>query len=55
MKKIITITLNPAYDLHYAMNSFEIRKENYVKDVICDAGGKGVNISRALAFSGVLP
>ncbi len=53
MKKIITITLNPAFDLHYTMDKFELKKENYVKEVICDAGGKGVNISRALKANGV--
>ena len=53
MKKIITITLNPAFDLHYGLESFEAEKENYVNTVICDAGGKGINISRALKFNGV--
>ena len=53
MEKIITITLNPAFDLHYYMDRFEKNKENYVKDIVCDAGGKGVNISRALTVMGV--
>ena len=53
MKKIITITLNPAFDLHYGLDTFEAEKENYVKSVACDAGGKGINISRALKFNGV--
>ena len=53
MKKIITITLNPAFDLHYGLERFEAEKENYVNTVICDAGGKGINISRALKFNGV--
>lgn len=53
MKKIITITLNPAFDLHYGLDRFEAEKENYVNTVICDAGGKGINISRALKFNGV--
>ena len=53
MKKIITITLNPAFDLHYGLDSFQVEKENYVKSVVCDAGGKGINISRALKFNGV--
>ena len=52
MKKIITITLNPAFDLHYGLDSFTPEKENYVKTVVCDAGGKGINISRALEFNG---
>lgn len=53
MKQIITITLNPAFDLHYQMEKFEARKENYVQGILCDAGGKGVNISRALRVNGV--
>ncbi|MBE6597450.1 MAG: 1-phosphofructokinase family hexose kinase [Ruminococcaceae bacterium] len=53
MKKIITITLNPAFDLHYTMDKFELKKENYVKEIICDAGGKGINISRALKANGI--
>lgn len=53
MKKIITITLNPAFDLHYSMDKFEAKHENYVDQVICNAGGKGINISRALGKSGI--
>ena len=53
MKNIITITLNPAFDLHYYLDKFEKDKENYVRSVCCDAGGKGVNISRALSVMGV--
>ena len=53
MKAIRTITLNPAFDLHYKMERFEARKENYVQSILCDAGGKGINISRALTVNGV--
>lgn len=53
MKKIITITLNPAFDLHYGMDKFEAKKENYVRSLSCDAGGKGINISRALLVNGI--
>ncbi len=53
MKKISTITLNPAFDLHYQMEKFEAKKENYVQSILCDAGGKGINISRALKVNGV--
>ena len=53
MKHICTITLNPAFDLHYTMERFEIRKENYVQGILCDAGGKGINTSRALTVNGV--
>jgi len=46
--KIITLTLNPAYDLHFIMKDFKLYKENYVESSILEAGGKGINISRAL-------
>jgi len=52
MKQIKTVTLNPAFDLHYYMEQFEAKKENYVQSILCDAGGKGVNISRALSVNG---
>ena len=53
MKAIKTLTLNPAFDLHYYMESFEAKKENYVQSILSDAGGKGINISRALTVNGV--
>lgn len=52
MKNIQTVTLNPAFDLHYNMEHFEAKKENYVQSILCDAGGKGINISRALTVNG---
>ncbi len=52
MNRIITVTLNPAFDLHYYMESFEAKRENYVQGVVCDVGGKGINISRALHVNG---
>ena len=52
MKAIYTVTLNPAFDLHYRMKHFEAQKENYVDSILCDAGGKGINISRALRVNG---
>ena len=53
MKQIRTVTLNPAFDLHYYMEQFEAKHENYVQEIQCDAGGKGINISRALTVNGV--
>lgn len=53
MTRIITITLNPAFDIHYHVPQFAVGKENYSTNRTVDAGGKGVNISRALAASGV--
>lgn len=52
MRSIYTVTLNPAFDLHYQMAHFEAQKENYVEGILCDAGGKGINISRALRVNG---
>ena len=51
--KIITLTLNPAFDIHCNAESFVIEKENIATVTSKNAGGKGVNISRALAEAGV--
>lgn len=51
--KIITLTLNPAIDMHCYAENFEPFHENLAKITSTDAGGKGVNISRALTFNGV--
>ena len=51
--KIITITLNPAFDLHYDIPEFRAGAENYVEAVTVSAGGKSVNISRALSANGI--
>ncbi|MBO5305571.1 MAG: hypothetical protein J6B12_02295, partial [Clostridia bacterium] len=53
MKKIVTVTLNPAFDFHYFMDSFEVGRENYVTRSLCYAAGKGVNVSRALHSLGI--
>lgn len=49
---VITVTLNPAFDIHCVCEDFAAQKENLVKTVSRDAGGKGVNTSRALAAGG---
>lgn len=51
--KIVTLTLNPALDIHYYMNGFEPFSENYADSVSKSAGGKGINVSRALSMIGV--
>ncbi len=51
--RIYTITLNPAYDLHAISDDFTAYRENIVTVTSKDAGGKGVNISRALNVAGV--
>ena len=46
--KIITLTLNPAFDIHCYAESFELYRESVAEVTERDAGGKGINISRAL-------
>lgn len=53
MKPIRTITLNPCFDLHYTVPDFAAGKENLVTAMTVEAGGKGVNTSRALTVNGV--
>ena len=50
--KIITVTLNPAFDIHCSCDGFAAGKENLASVTRHDAGGKGVNTSRALAAGG---
>ncbi len=51
--KIITLTLNPAIDVHCAVDSFRAEHENFAAVTKREAGGKGVNISRALTVNGI--
>lgn len=48
MTKIITITLCPAFDVHCFSERFEAGRENLASITSREAGGKGINISRAL-------
>ena len=50
--KIITLTLGPAFDMHCHADSLALDHENLVYMDLCQAGGKGVNISRALVNNG---
>lgn len=50
--KIITLTLNPAFDVHCSCDNFKPYHESIAKVMQKDAGGKGVNISRALQANG---
>lgn len=52
--KIITVTLNPAFDIHCQLEGFMPFHENLATVTERDAGGKGVNISRALSANGVV-
>ena len=47
--KVITLTLNPAFDVHCQCDDFEAGKESLAKITSRQAAGKGVNISRALS------
>ena len=51
--RIYTLTLNPAYDVHVYAEQFTPFHENIATVRSRDAGGKGVNISRALQNAGV--
>ncbi|MBQ8387717.1 MAG: hexose kinase [Clostridia bacterium] len=46
--KIITLTLNPAFDVHCHVENFSLYHEHLAKITDRDASGKGINISRAL-------
>lgn len=46
--RIITVTLNPAFDVHCTGKELTLYHENFVKTAKVDAGGKGINLSRAL-------
>lgn len=49
---IYTITLNPAYDVHAYAEHFAPYRENLAAVTSRQAGGKGVNLSRALKNGG---
>jgi len=50
---IFTLTLNPAFDIHAQADGFALHRESVASVTSRDAGGKGVNISRALDMFGV--
>ena len=49
---IVTLTLSPAFDLHCFAERFAPYHENLAEITALEAGGKGVNISRALTVHG---
>lgn len=52
--KIYTVTLNPAFDVHAGAERLMPGRENLARITSRDAGGKGINISRALSENGVV-
>lgn len=51
--RIVTLTLSAAYDIHAYAEKMEVGLENFIDRYETDIGGKGINISRALASYGV--
>lgn len=51
--KIITLTLSPCFDVHCYADELGLGRENIVRTQSADLGGKGINISRALAENGI--
>ncbi len=45
---IVTVTLNPAIDIHMTLDELIVGQENYVTSAHRRAAGKGVNVSRTL-------
>lgn len=50
---ILTVTLNPAYDVTYRVDHVELGSVHRVSEVLERLGGKGVNVSRVLMQLGV--
>ncbi len=50
---ICTLTLNPAIDVHASVGELRIGRENHVRITSRCAGGKGINVSRALCAYGI--
>lgn len=50
---IVTVTPNPSFDRTMQTESFEIGLVNRATGVTVEGSGKGINVSRALALSGV--
>jgi 1-phosphofructokinase family hexose kinase len=51
--QIFTLTLNPAFDIHYELDTLTLGAEQYARAVLREAGGKGINTSRALTVNGI--
>jgi len=51
--KVVTITLNPAFDVHAKSDRFIEYNETIAEIISTESGGKGVNVSRALSENGI--
>ena len=49
---ILTVTLNPAWDVTYLLDEVQWEGTNRVGEVLSRAGGKGINVARILATLG---
>ena len=45
---ILTVTMNPAYDMTYRVEHFERGQAHRVRSVEQRIGGKGINVTRVL-------
>ncbi len=52
MKRILTVTLNPAIDVRYNVENMRIGEVNRTKHIEKNAGGKGINVSRVITQLG---
>jgi len=50
---ILTVTLNPAIDKTMRIKGFELGKDHRFEEPLLSAGGKGLNVSRALKKLGI--
>lgn len=53
MRKIITVTLNPAMDKTIKVDQLQIGRINRISQVRYDLGGKGINVSKVLMAFGI--
>lgn len=49
---IITVTLNPAVDKVMIINDFKVGSVNRISEIMVEAGGKGINVSKTISSIG---